>query len=89
MIDELEEWAHVTTSRPERHRMYFCAHCLKSPNFFKRYNVDFIYEVTSFFTTSLVLTRRNLYQNPSTYLFFFHRSRFCVLLRKLPLTVWV
>ncbi|CAB3222719.1 unnamed protein product [Arctia plantaginis] len=45
MIDELEEWAHVTASRPERHRMYFCAHCLKSPNFFKKYNVDFIYEI--------------------------------------------
>ncbi|XP_075972456.1 uncharacterized protein LOC142974179 [Anticarsia gemmatalis] len=45
MIGELEDWAHVTPSKPERHRMYFLAHCLKSPNFFQKYHVDFIYDV--------------------------------------------
>lgn len=46
MIDELEEWAHYTASPPERHRMYFSAHCLKSPGLFKKYNVDYIYDVS-------------------------------------------
>ncbi|KAG6447848.1 uncharacterized protein LOC115442007 [Manduca sexta] len=45
MIDELEEWAHYTASHPERNRMYFCAHCLKSPNLFRKYNVDYIYDI--------------------------------------------
>ncbi|XP_072942192.1 uncharacterized protein [Epargyreus clarus] len=43
--DELEEWAHHTASTPERNRMYFCAHCIRSPNLFQKYNVEFIYEV--------------------------------------------
>ncbi|XP_052754168.1 uncharacterized protein LOC113518626 [Galleria mellonella] len=43
--DELEEWAHYTISKPERHRMYFCAHCYRSPNLFKKYNVSYIYDV--------------------------------------------
>ncbi|XP_073967546.1 uncharacterized protein [Choristoneura fumiferana] len=43
--DELEEWAHATRSLPERHRMYFTAHCYRSPNIFKKYNVQYIYEV--------------------------------------------
>ncbi|XP_026745145.1 uncharacterized protein LOC113506506 [Trichoplusia ni] len=45
MVDELEEWAHYTASKPEKHRMYFCAHCLRSPNLFKKYNVDYIYDI--------------------------------------------
>ncbi|KAJ0179096.1 hypothetical protein K1T71_004808 [Dendrolimus kikuchii] len=45
MIDELEEWAHYTTSKPERHRMYFTAHCYKSPNYFNKYRLDYIYDV--------------------------------------------
>lgn len=51
MIDELEEWAHYTDSRPEKHRMYFIAHCLKDPDLFKKYNTDFIYEVQVLATT--------------------------------------
>ncbi|XP_059061172.1 uncharacterized protein LOC131854065 [Achroia grisella] len=43
--DELEEWAHYTASRPERHRMYFCAHCYRSPNLFKKYDVNYIYDI--------------------------------------------
>ncbi|XP_021187473.2 uncharacterized protein LOC110374193 isoform X1 [Helicoverpa armigera] len=45
MIKELVEWAHCTPSKPERHRMFFCAHCLQSPNLFKKYNVDYIYDI--------------------------------------------
>ncbi|XP_053599553.1 uncharacterized protein LOC128669097 [Plodia interpunctella] len=52
--DELEEWAHFTPSKPERHRMYFTAHCIKSPNLFKKYNVDFIYDVEVLTTASEV-----------------------------------
>ncbi|XP_032512337.2 uncharacterized protein LOC116766557 [Danaus plexippus] len=45
MIGELEDWAHFTASQPERNRMYFIAHCLKSPNLFAKYNVDYLYDV--------------------------------------------
>ncbi|KAM3958232.1 uncharacterized protein ACR2FA_007787 [Aphomia sociella] len=45
VIDELEEWAHYTDSKPERHHMYFSAHCYRSPNLFKKYNVNYIYDV--------------------------------------------
>ncbi|XP_045492239.1 uncharacterized protein LOC123691742 [Colias croceus] len=44
-VDELEEWAHYTASRPERNRMYFCAHCIRSPNLFKKFNVAYLYDV--------------------------------------------
>ena len=46
MADELEEWAHYTMSKPERNRMYFIAHCFKSPNLFNKYNVDYLYDVS-------------------------------------------
>ncbi|XP_013196937.1 uncharacterized protein LOC106139968 [Amyelois transitella] len=52
--DELEEWAHYTASRPERHRMYFCAHCIRSPNLFTKYNINFIYDVEVLVTASEV-----------------------------------
>ncbi|KAJ8724724.1 hypothetical protein PYW07_015682 [Mythimna separata] len=45
MVSELEQWGHVTDSLPERYRMYFCAHCFSSPNLFKKYNVDYIYDI--------------------------------------------
>ncbi|KAF9406459.1 hypothetical protein HW555_013181 [Spodoptera exigua] len=45
MIGELDEWAHCTTSLPDKYKIYFTAHCLKGPNLFKKYNVDYIYEV--------------------------------------------
>ncbi|KAL0883549.1 hypothetical protein ABMA27_015703 [Loxostege sticticalis] len=43
--DELEDWAHFTYSNPERNRMYFCAHCYRSPNLFNKYHVKYIYDV--------------------------------------------
>ncbi|CAG5041129.1 unnamed protein product [Parnassius apollo] len=43
--DELEEWAHSTSSKPEQTRMYFNAHCLKDSNLINKYNVDYLYEV--------------------------------------------
>lgn len=46
VADELEEWAHYTDSRPEKNRMYFCAHCIRSPDLFSKYKVDYIYEVS-------------------------------------------
>lgn len=46
MINEMEEWAHYTTCKPEKNRMYFIAHCQKSPNLFKKYNVEYFYEVS-------------------------------------------
>ncbi|XP_028039514.1 uncharacterized protein LOC114249979 [Bombyx mandarina] len=58
-IKELEEWAHNTDSKPERHRMYFCAHCLKSPNLFAKYNVDYIYDV-EVLTTAAEVTGQGL-----------------------------
>ncbi|CAK1551503.1 unnamed protein product [Leptosia nina] len=54
LIDELEEWAHCTPSRPERNRMYFIAHCLRSPNLYKKYNVPFLYDVEVLATASEV-----------------------------------
>ncbi|KAJ8726718.1 hypothetical protein PYW08_015115 [Mythimna loreyi] len=45
MAAELEQWGHATESIPEKHRMYFCAHCLTSPNLFKKYNVEYIYDI--------------------------------------------
>ncbi|CAH2091580.1 unnamed protein product [Euphydryas editha] len=54
MVDELEEWAHYTQSKPERNRMYFLAHCLKSPNLFNKYNVDYFYDVEILGTASEV-----------------------------------
>ncbi|XP_022130953.2 uncharacterized protein LOC111004286 [Pieris rapae] len=53
-IDELEEWAHSTSPRPERNRMYFIAHCLRSPNLFKKYDVPYLYDVEVLATSSEV-----------------------------------
>ncbi|XP_026491045.2 uncharacterized protein LOC113397108 [Vanessa tameamea] len=52
MVNELEEWAHFTSSRPERNRMYFIAHCLKTPNLFNKYNVNYLYDVEILGTAS-------------------------------------
>lgn len=54
--DELEDWAHFTYSNPERNRMYFCAHCYRSPNLFNKYHVKYIYDVCIFiqFQTKLL-----------------------------------
>ncbi|CAD0199056.1 unnamed protein product [Chrysodeixis includens] len=45
MVDELVEWAHFTTSKPEKYRMFYCAHCLKSPDLFKKYKAEYIYNI--------------------------------------------
>ncbi|CAH0397251.1 unnamed protein product [Chilo suppressalis] len=45
VADELEDWAHCTCSYPESHRMYFIAHCYRSPNLFQKYDVNYIYEI--------------------------------------------
>ncbi|CAH2236643.1 uncharacterized protein LOC120623970 [Pararge aegeria] len=54
MIDEYEEWAHYTVCKAERHRMYFIAHCLKSPNLFRKYNVNYLYDIEVLGTASEV-----------------------------------
>ncbi|XP_022829607.1 uncharacterized protein LOC111358623 [Spodoptera litura] len=44
-VGELDEWAHVTTIMPEKYKIYFTAHCLKQPDLFRKYKVDYIYDV--------------------------------------------
>lgn len=43
---ELDEWAHATSALPEKYKIYFSAHCLKKSNLFKKYNADYIYDVS-------------------------------------------
>ncbi|XP_050681746.1 uncharacterized protein LOC126977095 [Leptidea sinapis] len=45
MVEELEQWGHSTSTTPERHRIYFIAHCIRSPSLFQKYKVEYIYDV--------------------------------------------
>ncbi|XP_023947273.2 uncharacterized protein LOC112052432 [Bicyclus anynana] len=54
MVDEYEDWAHYTVCNAERYRMYFMAHCLKSPSLFNKYNVNFLYDIEVLGTASEV-----------------------------------
>ncbi|XP_034825522.1 uncharacterized protein [Maniola hyperantus] len=55
MVDEYQDWAHYTISNAERNRMYFIAHCLQSPNLFKKYNVNYLYDIEVLGTCSEVM----------------------------------
>ncbi|XP_011562020.3 uncharacterized protein LOC105392122 [Plutella xylostella] len=52
MANELEEWGHSTTDKAERHRMFFQAHCYRHPNLFKKYKVDYIWDIEVLCTAS-------------------------------------
>ncbi|XP_063375073.1 uncharacterized protein LOC134662732 [Cydia amplana] len=54
---ELEEWGDATPSVPERSRMYFYSHCYNSSNLWKKYNVDYIYEIEVLTTASEVTSQ--------------------------------
>ncbi|XP_049865462.1 uncharacterized protein LOC126366397 [Pectinophora gossypiella] len=45
VADELDQWARHTIFKPDRTRMFFMAHCLRSANLFNRYHVPYAYEI--------------------------------------------